>query len=65
MYTYGGFRVQDVGRLWWSGVGLTVVYLIGGGAWFMLSEQWSFTDTVYFVVSGVLLARKGSLAYAL
>lgn len=42
---------QDVRTVAWHGSALTVLYLLVGGIWLMLSNRWTFTDTVYFMVS--------------
>lgn len=61
LLTVGKIQAQILRTLLWNGLGLTALYVVVGGAWFMVSNRWSFTDTVYFAVISLLTIGYGDL----
>ena len=45
--------VKDLKTVVWHGSALTLLYLVVGVGWLMISDDWTFTETVYFTVSRV------------
>eukprot|EP00904_Undaria_pinnatifida_P002253 jgi/Undpi1/12028/HiC_scaffold_4.g01727.m1 len=61
LITVAQIQAQILSTLLWNGLGLTALYVIVCGAWFMFSNEWTFTNTVYFVTMSSLTVGYGDL----
>ncbi|CAN0001625.1 unnamed protein product [Pylaiella littoralis] len=52
---------KDLKTVVWNGTALTVLYLVAGGIWFMVSDGWSMTETVYFMTTSLLTVGYGDV----
>ncbi|CAM9569496.1 unnamed protein product [Scytosiphon promiscuus] len=44
-----------------SATAMTLVFLILGGVWFMVSDRWTFTETVYFMCTSLMTIGYGDV----
>eukprot|EP00752_Nemacystus_decipiens_P004813 g4380.t1 len=52
---------QDLRTVVWHGSALTLLYLVVGGVWFLFSDSWTFTETVYFMTTSLLTVGYGDI----
>ncbi|CAM9195138.1 unnamed protein product [Ectocarpus sp. 12 AP-2014] len=54
-------RSKDLMTVVVNGIVMTLLYLLLGGLWLMISDAWSFTDTVYFMSTSMLTIGYGDV----
>eukprot|EP00903_Cladosiphon_okamuranus_P022270 g20477.t1 len=52
---------EDLRTVVWYGSALTLLYLLVGGGWFMISDCWTFSETFYFMATSLMTIGYGDV----